>query len=71
MGDLIYVRLRGYNGMLFGVYQNWAHQNPGNHLDVGIAEDGKWQDRWEKLICMPTQQYETSERKVGKIFVLT
>ena len=26
---------------LFGVNQDWVHQNPGTHLDGGIDEDGK------------------------------
>ena len=45
------------------------HQNPGDHLDVGIAEDSKWQVRWKKLVFMPTQRYEAPSGKVGKRFV--
>ena len=45
------------------------HQNPGKHLDVGIAEDSKWQARWKKLVCLPTQRYDAPSGKVGKIFV--
>ena len=55
--------------MLYGVYQNWVHQNPGYHLDGGITEDSKWQERWEKLIYMPTQRYDAPSGKFGKIFV--
>ena len=55
--------------MLYGVYQDLVHQNSGDHLDGVIAEDSKWQDRWKKLVCMPTQQYEKLSRKSGKIFV--
>ena len=44
------------------------HQNPGEHLDVGIAEGTKWQARWKKLVCMPTQRYNTPSRKVGRRF---
>ena len=29
------------NYMLYGVYQDWVHQNPGDHLDGGIAEDSE------------------------------
>ena len=37
---------------LFGVYQDWVQQNPGNHLYGGIKEDSKWQDMWRNLsIC--------------------
>ena len=45
-GDLPDILLLGANDMLFRVYQDWMHQNPGEHLDVGIAEDGKFQTRW-------------------------
>ena len=55
--------------MLYGIYQDWVHQNPVEHLDVGIAEDSKWQERWEKLVCMPTQRYDAPSGKVGNIFV--
>ena len=47
--DLPKVCLKGSGNALYGVYQDWVHQNPGNHLDGGIKEDGKWQDRWKNL----------------------
>ena len=68
-GDFPDVRLVGSDYMLYGVYQDLVHQNSGDHLDGVIAEDSKWQDRWKKLVCMPTQQYEKLSRKSGKIFV--
>ena len=37
-------------------------------MDGGIAEDSKWQTRWEKLVCMTTQRYDTPSREVKKIF---
>ena len=46
------------------------HQNLGDHLDGGIAEDSKWQARWEKLICMSTQRYDAPSGEVGKRFVV-
>ena len=51
-GDLPDVCLLGANVMIFGVYRNWVHKNPGNHLDGRIAEGEKWQTRWGKPICM-------------------
>ena len=45
------------------------HQNPGDHLDVGITEDSKWQALWEKNVCLPTQRYDAPCGKVGKRFV--
>ena len=40
-GDLTDVRLLGSNYMLYGVYQDWVHQNPVEHLDGRITEDSK------------------------------
>ena len=36
-GDLPYVGLLGADYMLYGFYQDWVHQNTGEHLDGGIA----------------------------------
>ena len=38
-------------------------------MDGVIAEDSKWQERWEKLVCMPNQRYNAPSRKVGKTFI--
>ena len=48
VGYLSDVRLLGADYMLYGVYQDWVHQDPGEHLDGGISEDSKWQARWKK-----------------------
>ena len=69
-GDLPDVCLLGTDYIFYGVYQDWVHQNPGDHLNGVIAEDSKWQARWEKLVCMPTQCYDAPSGKVGKIFVV-
>ena len=42
-GDLQDVRILGADYMLYGVYQDWVHQNIGDHLYGGIVEDSKWQ----------------------------
>ena len=57
MADHPEVRLKAYKDALFGVYQDWVHQNPGNHLDNGINEDGKWKYRVRKLFCLKTERY--------------
>ena len=36
-GDLLDVRLLGDDNMLFSVYQDWVHKNPGEHLDDVIT----------------------------------
>ena len=68
-GDLPDVRLLGANYMIYGDYQDWVHQNPGDHLGGGIEEDSKWKAWWKKLVCMPTQRSDAPSGKVGKIFV--
>ena len=55
--------------MIYDVYQDWVHQNPGDHLYGGITEGSKWQARWEKLVCMPNQRFDAPSGNVGKIFV--
>jgi hypothetical protein len=45
------------------------HQNDGTHLDGGIAEDRKWQERWNKLVCLPPQRYDVPNGGVGRQFV--
>ena len=55
--------------MLYGVYQYWVHQNPGNHLGGGIKEGRKWQDKWRKLVYFPIQIYDAMSGRVGKSFV--
>ena len=56
---------------LFGVFQDWVHQNPGTHLYGGIYEDGKWQVIWKKPVCFPTQQYHLQSVQNRKFFVST
>ena len=63
-------RLLGADYMIYGICQDWVHQNPGDHLDGGIAEESNWKLRWEKLVCMTTQRYDAPSGKVGKRFVV-
>ena len=66
-GDLSDVRLLGDDYMIYGVYHYWVHQNPGDHLDGRITEDGKWQARWGKIFYLRTQRYDVPYRKVRRI----
>ena len=68
-GELLYVHLFGADYMLYGVCQGWVHQNLGDHLDGGIAEESKWQARRKTLVCIPTQHYYALSRKFGRRFV--
>ena len=49
-GDLPDIHLLGADYILYGLYQDWVHQNPGDHLDVGVVEDSKWQERWKNCL---------------------
>ena len=69
VGDLPEVLPQGADDMLFGVYQDWVHQNPGNHLDDGITEDGNWQARWENLSVFLPNAMEHCLGKLGKMFL--
>ena len=68
-GYILDVRLLGDDYTLYGVYQDWVHQNIGDHLDGGIEEGSKWQARWKKLVCITTQCYDAPSGKVRKRFV--
>ena len=68
--DLPDVRLPGADYTLYGIYQDWLHQNPGDHLDGVIAEDSKWQAWWRKIVYIPNQRYDAPSGKVGDIFVV-
>ena len=45
MGNLPGESLIAANDNIFGVFQDWVHQNPRIHLDGRIEEDGRWQER--------------------------
>ena len=47
------------------------HQNNVIHLDGGIEDDGRWKNKWENLICLPTQLYDVLYGRVRKLFVET
>ena len=52
VGDLLDVCLLRAKYVLFEVYKDWVHKNPGKNLEDGITEYIKWQVRWEKLsVC--------------------
>ena len=41
--DLPIDHLTAANEKFFDLYQDWAHQNPGTHLDGGTEKYGEWQ----------------------------
>ena len=47
VGDLPNERFMETDDNILGVYYYWVHQNPGMHLDGGIKDDSKWQEKWK------------------------
>ena len=70
-GNLPGDRLTAADDKIFGVYQDWVYQNPVTHLDGRIENYGRWKQICEKLICLPTQQYNVLYVRVKKRFVST
>ena len=66
MGDLTDVLLLGADNMLFGGYQDWVHQNSGDHLDSGITEYGKCQYRWKNSSICQTNATVHRPVKLGE-----
>eukprot|EP00978_Attheya_sp_CCMP212_P030781 scaffold114420_cov71-Attheya_sp.AAC.1 len=54
---------------LMGVYGDFVHQNDGTHLDGGIKDDKIWQERWKKLVVLPTKRYDAPGGAIGRQFV--
>ena len=69
MGDLSGEILTATDGNIYGFYQDWVHKNPRTYLDGRIEEDGKRQDMWKELVCMPTQRYDVSSGPIRNKFV--
>ena len=57
--------------MIFGFYQYWVHQNPGDHLDGVTTEYGKWQDRWVNSSLCQTNSMTYRPENLGGEFVGT
>ena len=68
-GNLPRARLTAPGNALFGIYQDWVHQNPGIHLDGEINEDVKWQARWENLFVFPPNATMYHLAGLGKGFL--
>ena len=47
------ILLTAVGDALFGIYQDWVHQNLGTHLDLVIYKDCKWQTIWKNLFVSP------------------
>jgi hypothetical protein len=55
IGDLPGATISDADRLLNKVYGDYVHQNPGTHLDGGIADDALWQERWSRLTVYPSK----------------
>jgi hypothetical protein len=69
IGDLPGAVISEADLKLLDVYGDYIHQNDGTQLDGGVKDDGAWQERWQKLIALPSQGYDVPSGAVGKRFV--
>ena len=51
--DLPSKSLTDADAKILGVYQDWVHQNPGMHMDGGIEDDSKLQERSKNWLLCP------------------
>jgi hypothetical protein len=69
VGDLPGAIISDADLQLYGVYGDYVHQNPGQHLDGGIADDKLWQNYWRRLIVYHSLTYDAPNGAVGRRFV--
>jgi hypothetical protein len=54
---------------LYEVFGDYVHQNSGQHLDGGIADDELWQNYWRRLIVYHSLTYDAPSGAVGRRFI--
>jgi hypothetical protein len=69
IGDLPGANLTDADRMMDKVYGDHVHQNPGKHLDGGIADDPIWQEHWRRLVVYSTKTYDVPRGALGRKFV--
>jgi hypothetical protein len=69
VGDLPGAHISEADLLLEKVFGDYVHQNPGTHLNGGIADDVDWQEYWSRLIVFPGSQYDAPKGAVGRRFV--
>ena len=58
-GDLEDTVLSDADRKLDAIYGDYVHQNPGQNLHAGIADDEVWQGYWRRLITYPSDRKST------------
>ena len=55
--------------LLDTVYGDHVHANDGCHLDGGVADDGMWQARWNRVLQHHPKNYSVPKGRVGNRFL--
>ncbi len=69
--DLACQFLHPCDNQLITVYGDTIHRNDGRHLDGGIADDGVWQRRYNRVVAHPHPMYNPPKGGVGHRVVST
>ena len=51
------------------VYGDYIHLNNGSHLNDGVLDDFKWQQRWKVILALPTRRFNAPKGRVGKRYI--
>ena len=68
-GDLPDAILSEADRMIDKVFGDHVHQNPGTHLDGGIADDADWQERFHLLFPFSQDNYDLPSGAIGRRLV--
>jgi hypothetical protein len=69
--DLACQVLHPCDNQLIAVFGDSIHCNNGRHLDGGIADDGVWQGRYDRVVSHPHPMYYPPKGGVGQRVVAT
>ncbi len=69
--DLACQVLHPCNNQLIAVFGDSIYCNNGRHLDGGIAEDGVWQGRYNRVVSHPHPMYYLPKGSIGQQVIAT
>jgi hypothetical protein len=69
--DLACQVLHPWDNKLMAVFGNSIHCNNGHHLDGGIADNGIWQGRYNRVVSHPHLMYNPPKGNIGQRVVAT
>jgi hypothetical protein len=69
--DLARQVLHPCDNQLIVVFGDSIHRNDGRHLDGGIADDGVWQGRYNRVVSHPHLMYKPPKGGIGQRVIAT